>query len=120
VTPLKNPEVYLAALCASFLFVKESSLPTGAWYSTTCKYITIVAFSSLLLPRSPLSLAAIRVLDTFIFQHWKRQCSYKVTHDRTIAPDQQYIVAEFPHGVCSPLLPDLSCEVYLLGSVHSI
>lgn len=92
----------------SFLFVKVSSLSAGAWYSTTCKCITIVAFSSLLLPRSPTSSAAIRVLDTLIFQHWKRHCSYKVTHDRAIAPDQQYIVAEFPHGVRSPLLPHLS------------
>ena len=73
----------------------------GAIYLHALRYAAIVAFSSLLLPRCPFTWSAVAVLDRLLFMHWRRHSSYRVTYDAAINSEQQYIVAEFPHGVRS-------------------
>jgi hypothetical protein len=43
----------------------------------------------------------LQYVDFFLFAPWRRLASYKVTYARGIDTSQQYILAEFPHGVCT-------------------
>ena len=67
-------------------------------------YACVFIMASVLLPKCRHNLKVISLFDTLCFQHWRRHISYRVTYHNEIKRDQQYIVAEYPHGVCSACL----------------
>lgn len=88
--------------------------------SRVCTYIAAFAISTLLLPTCKHSKKAVAVLDYLFFQHWRRHVRYKVTYDASIQRDQQYIVAEFPHGVRLERPFVCGCPAPLLSHFHDI
>ena len=63
------------------------------------RYAVVIIISTLLLPPCPHNAMYRRCIDACVFVGWRRLASYRVTYQRDIMPSQQYIVAEFPHGV---------------------
>ena len=63
------------------------------------RYAVVMIMSTLLLPPCRHNATYRRCIDACVFVGWRRLASYRVTYHRAIMPSQQYIVAEFPHGV---------------------
>ena len=81
------------------LLMLHAHIRAGSVVWPPLRYVVIIVVSTLLLPPCPYNITFLRYFDFFVYANWRRLASFKVTYHRDIVPSQQYIVAEFPHGV---------------------
>lgn len=85
---------------------------SGALYSTVCTYICTALIGTLLLPRCAHTQHLVDIMDLLIFSHWRSAIQFKVIQPTDLDPNQQYLLAGFPHGVRSTFL---YCTSFLLN-----
>jgi hypothetical protein len=67
-----------------------------AWWSPLARALLAVLAATSFLPLRPLF--SSRVMHSYIFLAWRRYFKFSFVFDKTLAPYDDYVIAQFPHG----------------------
>ena len=70
-----------------------------SFFNNQALYVSVALFASLLLPVCKHNQGVVDILDSWVFEYWRRYYSYKLTYVGDWGEfTKQVIFAEFPHG----------------------
>ncbi|KAG1673426.1 hypothetical protein FOA52_002191 [Chlamydomonas sp. UWO 241] len=93
----------------------------GSLFSKICFGVTVLLFSTLLLPPKPVLWKAFN--ESWAFKTWREYFKFSYLFEEHFHHDKRYIFAEFPHGVfpMGPLIAgSLSCVLFPDFEIYSL
>jgi hypothetical protein len=67
-----------------------------SWWSPVARGLLALVAATAFLPLRPLF--SSRVMHSYIFLAWRRYFKFSFVFDKTLAPYDDYVIAQFPHG----------------------